>query len=445
MRVAVISHGPTEGGINRFTLALIDALVLARPDIEIGFFINGEVAARDGIERLYAKSDRVRVVPFMDPDVGAYYSPIVGQAAHAWPKSPAWRLARRLAKSSPITHEWGLRGVNAYRRWIRRRGKPWYQFRFPAAIVRQIEQYDIAYSANPFFMAPVHFAIPFLGTFHDLNYKHFGRNFPPDMLAIIERQMPYWIHESVRVISSTRVIESEIVAHYPEAQHKTSVVYLAPYSYDETLHQRAAAVVQRSGLPDRYLVYPANRSTHKNILSLVKAMGLLKAQGRAIPLVVTGGGTDLIASAAELQDDDPLKAVRRAMDDGGLALGRDVFALGYVSDEQVDAITHQATMVVSTSLYEAGCGPAMDAWQWGVPVAFSNIPPFIEQLDALNVQAWVFDPLDPANIADVIGDALSSPRTEDMVRQSSEAISRYTWADVARGYLTAFDAALPLT
>jgi len=48
----------------------------------------------------------------------------------------------------------------------------------------------------------------------------------------------------------------------------------------------------------------------------------------------------------------------------------------------------------------------MDAWQAGVPVAFSNIAPFVEQLDRFGVEAWVFDPHDPSDVADKIHSAV---------------------------------------
>src|SRR5574340_744774 len=111
----------------------------------------------------------------------------------------------------------------------------------------------------------------------------------------------------------------------------------------------------------------------------------------------------------------------------------DYHALGYVSNADVDALTSGADVVVSASLYEAGCGPAMDAWQAGAPVAFSNIPPFLEQMERFGVQAWVFDPLDPDDIADKLRAAIYEPeRSREMADASLAAFAEYTWDDVAR-------------
>src|SRR5574340_305029 len=117
----------------------------------------------------------------------------------------------------------------------------------------------------------------------------------------------------------------------------------------------------------------------------------------------------------------------------------DFNALGYVSNADVDALTSGADVVVSASRYEAGCGPAMDAWQAGAPVAFSNIPPFLEQMERFGPQAWVFDPLDPDDIAEKIRSAIyDTERSASMVEQSLKAFAVYTWDDVAREYYRVF-------
>jgi glycosyltransferase involved in cell wall biosynthesis len=161
--------------------------------------------------------------------------------------------------------------------------------------------------------------------------------------------------------------------------------------------------------------------------------------GLPCPIVITGYGTDGLGAGKW----PSLEEADRFLASSGLVLGRDVRALGLVTDEEIDALTRSAALVVSTSLYEAGCGPALDAWQFGVPVAFSNIPPFLEQLEALGVEAWSFDPKDPEDIARVIGHALAD-REESlaMAARSKEAIKRYTWKQAAAGYLRAFERAI---
>ena len=139
----------------------------------------------------------------------------------------------------------------------------------------------------------------------------------------------------------------------------------------------------------------------------------------------------------------PFAEIDKYLSSSSLVVGEDVLGLGFVTDEEVDSLTRSARLVVSTSLYEAGCGPALDAWQFGVPVAFSNIPPFAEQLEALGVEAWVFDPKDPRDIARVVSQALADQeRSLAMAERSKQAIADHTWRQAGEGYLRIFEQAL---
>jgi glycosyltransferase involved in cell wall biosynthesis len=109
----------------------------------------------------------------------------------------------------------------------------------------------------------------------------------------------------------------------------------------------------------------------------------------------------------------------------------------------MDSLIQHASVVVSTSLYEAGNGPGIDAWVRGVPVAMSNIPAFMEHLEVQGVKAEVFDPLNPEDIALKIENILTNPeKTKNEALESKQALSRITWEETARSYVKAFEKAI---
>jgi glycosyltransferase involved in cell wall biosynthesis len=103
----------------------------------------------------------------------------------------------------------------------------------------------------------------------------------------------------------------------------------------------------------------------------------------------------------------------------------DVIGTGYLPSAELEGLIESAAVVVSSSLYEAGCGPALEGWAKGRPVAMSNIPSFAEQMSEFGVHAELFDPLSPLDIA----------RAE----QSRERIGLFTWKHAAQSYLSLFD------
>jgi glycosyltransferase involved in cell wall biosynthesis len=109
----------------------------------------------------------------------------------------------------------------------------------------------------------------------------------------------------------------------------------------------------------------------------------------------------------------------------------------------MDALIRCASAVVSSSLYEAGNGPGLDAWARGIPVAMSGIPPFVEHVEVQGVRAKIFDPRDPLDIAEKIGEILSDPeRAREDAQESLRRIREVTWERTAEQYLSVFERAV---
>ena len=120
-----------------------------------------------------------------------------------------------------------------------------------------------------------------------------------------------------------------------------------------------------------------------------------------------------------------------------------VVGLGYVSNLQMDALIQCARAVVSSSLYEAGNGPGLDAWARAVPVVMSEILPFIEHIEVQDVKAHVFDPRNPQDIANKIIAILSDPeKAKEDALYSQKAMQKITWETVAEKYLAVFNKAV---
>jgi glycosyltransferase involved in cell wall biosynthesis len=439
VKIAVVYQLWNPGGLTRFTHAVIDGLLDVDETATIGYFASQNLVLSGRIPE-FSDPSRVVTVGIADPKAK---DSNVGDPNVRY---PGWRIgvhwiAARLAGHQRVylAAQSGYRLVLATLSlpfWWRRR-RPWNQVHFQPEVLEALKAYDVVYLPFPYHIDRARIDAPVVATFHDLNHKYF-----PNGVKQLDRQLKYWTSRADASVVSTRFVESDLVKYYPGAAGRTSVVFVAPYSYTPIREPARLAAVERFGLTDRgYVIYPANHSRHKNLLGLLRAADLMKRSGGELPcpIVITGYGTDGLGAHKW----PSLGEADRFLESSDLVLGRDVRALGLVTDEEIDALTRSATLVVSPSLYEAGCGPALDAWQFGVPVAFSNIPPFLEQLDALGVEAWSFDPKDPEDIARVIARALDD-RGESlaMAARSKEAIAHYTWKIAAAGYMEAFRRAI---
>jgi len=444
MRIALVMHQQYGGGIARVVDGLVSGLLESGQVAELGLFTNSHMLANDPLYQKYADHPLVTIHEVVNARLmGA--GPLEAQvetevAPH---RGLVWRACRALFHILPRVMRTAV--VAASVRGARIAGRaewPWYMFKMPAATIEQLDSYDVVHFVYPYFVRPFRLRSAMVGTFHDLHFVHFPDAYPRDMLRIAQRQTRQWLRRADRIVCSTDFIRAELEAYCPTAFEKIQVVRLAPYAANTPHGSRQA--LSRFAVADRYIIYPANRNAHKNIGSLLQAQEILKSRGEGVQLVITGGGTQLIADgSSEIHAEDEMARLREFVRGSSLVIGEDVLALGYVTDEEVDCLTRNAALVVSTSLYEAGCGPALDAWQAGVPVAFSRIPPFLEQMETLNVSAWVFDPLDPVDIANTIGEALRDSETSAlMVKASKAAIASLTWGTVAQGYLSAYRCAI---
>lgn len=448
-KIAVVYHVPNPGGVTRFTHALIDGLLEIDPAITIDYYVSSRLLEAGRVD-FDSSNQRVRLIGISDPRiVGSNIDEPVSGAVQA-SDSSARSVVRRMSAAFagwPRLHAFaqGAYGLvlGAIRTLTGRRPpKDWLRFALSREVCEALGHYDVVYFPFPFYLEPARIDAPLVATFHDVNHKHFPENFGDNALRIMEHQLRAWTARVDAAVVSTEYIRSDFEHFYPAAEGKTSVVYVAPYGARPVAEPARLAALDKFELRDRgYLIYPSNHSQHKNIAGLLRAAETMKlgAVGLQYPIVLTGLGTDGLGTGKwpSLADVDEL------LSHGILELGRDVIGVGFVTDEEVDALTRSARIVVSTSLYEAGCGPALDAWQSGTPVAFSRIPPFMEQLTALGVEAWLFDPQRPEEIAEVLGEALAEyDETERMASRSRAAIGGYTWQTAARGYAAVFSAAM---
>jgi len=402
MKIAVIDHIGNYGGGSRFVRALLPALKGCREDLDIVFYGNKGAIRRERLkETLEDSGIKVRELK-----------------------------ATFLASTTVLGGEEFGSGVRYLQRKLRRK----LSF-MPAILSGQVERelektlrgFDVALYLWPMLLGFPRIDCPAVAVFHDFNFKYFFSSWPPyykQEQEWLDETLGVWLRKSRPIVSSYFIAE-ELRKFYPECACDASVVHLAPMGSTEDISDVEVNRTRRkNGIVGKYILYPTNIHAHKNIGPLLSALAILRKMGRDVVLVFTGPKTELLnGKACEI----------------GLVRGfgdRDVIGLGFVPNDEMDSLIAGAEVVVSTSLYEAGNGPGLEAWANGVPVAMSNIPAFLEHLAVLSVKAQVFDPRCPQDIAEKIDVLLSDPeKGKADAMDCRAAVRKYTWKKVASQYL----------
>lgn len=171
-----------------------------------------------------------------------------------------------------------------------------------------------------------------------------------------------------------------------------------------------AALLQRYGLRDGFILFLGAGDIRKNEAGLVAGYARLPAALRAAhQLVVVGGSDD--HDSAELRRNGLSRA--------------DVVTVPYVEEGDMPALYSACTLFVLPSLHEGFGLPAAEAMACGAPVLASNttsLPEVVGRPDAM------FDPEDPADMAErmtaVLGDEAFR---RDLAEHGPVHTARFTW------------------
>jgi glycosyltransferase involved in cell wall biosynthesis len=182
----------------------------------------------------------------------------------------------------------------------------------------------------------------------------------------------------------------------------------------------------RLDLGDRAAVLALSaKRPHKNIGRLLEALALISPERRPV-LMIPGYPTPWEAQLRRLAAE--------------LGVAGDVRFLGWLPDDEVECLYAVAGCFVFPSLYEGFGLPVLEAMARGVPVACSDRASLPE---VAGDAAVLFDPEQPAAIADAIASILGDPAEADrLVTAGREQAERFSWAQTAKGTADSYRRAL---
>jgi glycosyltransferase involved in cell wall biosynthesis len=279
-----------------------------------------------------------------------------------------------------------------------------------AAYRMHIRQFD-PFASQDLLLAPIyslsllHTTKPFAYTLHDLQEIHYPENF-----SWWQRTWRYQVHSQLlararRVICESRHVQTDIVRAFDMPEERTVVITAPPlrqFFADET-GDRLETTRSRLRLPEQFLFYPAQFWPHKNHLRLIEAFRDVAREFPSVKLVLTG------------KKRDEYEAVMAAIHEFGLS--ERVFCLGYVEQDDLQAIYRAATALVMPSLFESVSIPIYEAFQVGTPVAASGILALPEQVGDAGV---LFDPTSVASIKRAVMTLLTDPEAARLMGKKGQ-------------------------
>jgi len=262
-------------------------------------------------------------------------------------------------------------------------------------------------------------------TIHDVIY----RVYPEAHAGIRSRAMgvlvPLAARRSDRIVAPSHATERDLVRLLDVPVEKIDVV---PNGLGARVSTGLSGgeVRRRYDLGQRLLVLSVSaRRPHKNLPRLLDALASIPSERRPV-LVLPGYPTPHESELREQAD--------------RLGLAGDTRILGWVTDEELEGLYHEAVCFVFPSLYEGFGLPVLEAMARGVPVACSDRGSLAE---VAGDAALLFDPTSTRSIAGAIERLLGDERERArLAALGKERASRFSWAETARGTFASYERAL---
>jgi glycosyltransferase involved in cell wall biosynthesis len=253
---------------------------------------------------------------------------------------------------------------------------------------------------------------PTVLTVHDLIFQLFPKHHKRLNRWYLNAAMPLYCRRADGIICVSEHSKADLVRVWKIDPAKVHVVYEAADSHFRPMPlEHVAAIRERYGLPQRYLLTVGTVEPRKNLSRLLEALSLLRRQGDDVRLVVVGRRGwlyhDFFASLEKLE---PRHAV---------------IMPGFVPDEDLPAVYSGATLTVLASLYEGFGLPILESMACGTPVVSSRA----SSLPELGGDAiCYFDPQNVEEMATVIKKVWGDAALRQKMRQQGFVqAARFSW------------------
>lgn len=257
-------------------------------------------------------------------------------------------------------------------------------------------------------------------TFMDMQHEFFPELFIEELLRARRQTYQPSAEAADHIIAISDFTKGTLVERYGIPADKVSTVHIC---YDERLYHRSD-VHTSLRVDGPYFYYPAASWPHKNHSRLLEAFARVVAVRPDFRLVLTG-----------------VDIARRGIGEivAGLRLANHVLMPGYLPYEELPAVYRGAFALVYPSLFEGFGIPLCEAMASGCPILAARTTSIPE---VVGDAAVLFDPMNPADIADAMLRLIARPAERDrLVGAGRSRVTHFSAREMARRTVAVYERA----
>ena len=299
-----------------------------------------------------------------------------------------------------------------------------YSFRYRLSLLNKIKQLK-TFHGTASKLKPVKAKTRII-TIHDLA-SHLHYDFMPAAFKeLTKKKISYAVSTADTIVTASNTIKNHLEEYYPRTRGRIQVVYHG-IDYDSryvTDQPGISFIRQKYKLPKSYILFVGRLEARKNILTLLKAFKYLKTNfnlDMSLLLVgKKGWGYNHISSLVKQ-----------------LNLAGSVNELGWIDENDLNAIYSAAELFVFPSWYEGFGLPILEAMSCRLPVILSDIPTHRE---IANDSALYFRPGDKIELAERIYSLLNDNTIkENLITKGLERTKYFNWQKTAHEMINIYE------
>lgn len=207
-------------------------------------------------------------------------------------------------------------------------------------------------------------------TIHDIIFERFPEQYSRIDLEIYKRKFRYACEHADKIIAISQQTKKDIIEFYKAPEEKIAVCYQScnPAFGKVADDKIKKQVKEKYSLPDEYFLYVGSIIERKNLLSICKAIYLLRNDLRK-PLVVIGDGTKYKQKVRDFIKQHGIDSQVIFLSENPLAK----MASSFLRAEDFPAIYQMAIAMIYPSFFEGFGIPILEALWSRLPVITSNV------------------------------------------------------------------------
>jgi glycosyltransferase involved in cell wall biosynthesis len=241
---------------------------------------------------------------------------------------------------------------------------------------------------------PMHRRIYWIPDFQDKILPHF---FTKEGLQKKDERSLWIASNADRLILSSEAVSKDWQTYYPSHKCKVTVLHFA-VSHPEYNHIDIEALRLKYNLPGVYFFSPNQFWAHKNHMTLIKAVEILKKKGMSVVVAFSGKENDN-------RNPGYTESLKKYVYDHGLS--NLVLFLGFLDRAEQLMIMKHARAIIQPSRFEGWSTVIEDAMAMNQPVIASNLEVNREQL---GYDGLYFDVDDSYTLSSIIYQDFINPR-----------------------------------